>query len=105
MSARHAVAGLAPTGLAQAQAVAERFDPTSPCGARGRRQLALFLSMTQRTVVGVDLSYNSLSKGHAFKRREGSPTPTCATQPREFYDDAHSPNLGRILLLERWARI
>jgi len=81
VSARHAVAGLAPTGLAQAQAVAERLDPvaliTSPCGARGRRQLALFLSMTQRTVVGVDLSY----------------------------DLRISPNLGRILLLERWARI
>ena len=27
--------------------------------------------MTQRTFVGVDISYNSLSKGHAFKRREG----------------------------------
>jgi hypothetical protein len=32
--------------------------------------------MTQRTVGGVDVSSNSLSKGPAFKRREGLSTPS-----------------------------
>lgn len=53
------------------------LDDQLPLGIRvldagcGTGQLAAFLSMTHRTVVGIDFSHNSLKKGHDFKRRHG----------------------------------
>lgn len=58
---------------------ARRLDEEIPFGVKvldagcGTGQLAVFLSMTHRTVVGVDFSFNSLRQGQAFKRREALP--------------------------------
>lgn len=56
---------------------ARQLDEEVPLGVRvldagcGTGQLSVFLSLTNRKVFGVDLSYNSLHKGQEFKEREG----------------------------------
>jgi SAM-dependent methyltransferase len=56
---------------------ARALDEQLPLGVRvldagcGTGQLAIFLSMTNRRVVGIDFSYASLRKGQSFKKKFG----------------------------------
>ena len=56
---------------------ANLLDEQLPLGVKildagcGTGQLAMFLSMTNRTVVGIDFSFTSLKKGHDFQQRFG----------------------------------
>ena len=60
---------------AQRGIYAKLLDEQLPLGARvldagcGTGQLAIFLSMARRDVVGIDFSWGSLSKGNAFRKK------------------------------------